>query len=300
LHTITRVIEHTSRSDTFTIYPLGDVHIGHRGSREDALSAYVKRIAADPNAYWIGLGDYLDCIMRHDPKRFDVRELALWMTLADQDDIVKAQRDRFLVLTRPIWGKCLGLLKGNHEDAIRRHHERDVYGDILSAVAEESPYCTEVDKLEHKTGAELAFGYSGILRLVFRRGSDGGSVRSWSLPTFLHHGAGGGKLKGAKALNLQRVAGWADVGLVIMGHVHDEVIEPVNRIGTDTNGNLVNNRIMTMVSGTFLDTWCKDGAAYVENALYPPGSIGTPYVVVRPGLDEAHPLAARERVQVVS
>ena len=292
---ILRRIPFDSRADIFSIYPLGDTHVGHRGSREDAFAVYADRIEADPLARWVGMGDYLDCVQRSD-KRYDVRETAEWMTLADQEDIVAAQRDHWLMMTRHIWSKCLGLLKGNHEDAIRRHYERDVYAELLRAVAEDNLWCEQMDGLGRKTGAELALGYVGQLWLQFARSN--GSVTS--IDSWWHHGYGGGRLKGAKALALQRAAGQFDVRLLVMGHTHDEVIEPINRIKRTVRGRLWNQRTMTMVSGTFLETYSTEGAAYIERAGYPPGSIGTSYALVRPGMDLDAPLYERELVQVVS
>ena len=114
------------------------------------------------------------------------------------------------------------------------------------------------------------------------------------------------RLKGAKALGLQRIAWSFDCDLAIHGHVHDEVIEPVNRVGVTTNGKLYNHRTMAFVSGTFMRSWHEDGAAYSEQALYFPGSVGTSYARVRPWLQEkadgvySEGLQCRDAIQVLS
>ena len=299
MEVVIRPIDHASRADKFRIYPLGDVHIGHKGCREDVFQEYVQKVAEDESAYWIGMGDALDCVQRGD-KRFEVAELPEWIEVDDLTDIVAAQRDRFLALTEPIWHKCLGLLKGNHEDLICRRYERDVYRELVGAVRTKAPWQPEKSG-PMKGDVKMALGYEAIMRLTFRRHA-GERVKAVNIDLFLHHGAGGGRLKGAKALNLQR-AGWAFVvDAVIMGHTHDEVFEPVNRIGLSAGGRVYNKRTMGMVSGTFLDTHCQDGAAYVERALYWPGSVGTGHLEIWPhrnqrGTDALH---SRERVRIVS
>ena len=64
-----------SRSDTFTLVPIGDVHIGNAACDEARLRRVVDRIAADEWSYWVGLGDYCDFINMQD-KRFSPDSLA--------------------------------------------------------------------------------------------------------------------------------------------------------------------------------------------------------------------------------
>ncbi|GIV81705.1 MAG: hypothetical protein KatS3mg051_1059 [Anaerolineae bacterium] len=69
-----------SRADEFRIIPLGDIHVGARGSDTAAFRHVVEDIASDERAYWIGMGDYLDAINRSDP-RFSPGILADWFTV---------------------------------------------------------------------------------------------------------------------------------------------------------------------------------------------------------------------------
>ena len=93
-----------AHGDEFRLYGLGDLHLGCPTVDEKALRALVGRIAEDPRAHWIGMGDYGDLIDARDP--------------------------RFGFL--PIRDRCLGLLEGNHETSV---YKRTNYS-LLTAVAE--------------------------------------------------------------------------------------------------------------------------------------------------------------------
>lgn len=259
-----------------TIWPLGDVHVGAAACDERAFKRDVARIAADPSAWWVGMGDYIDAITRHDP-RFDTGELASWITVRDMRDLVTAQRDRFLEMTRPIWPKCLALVFGNHENAIIRHYERDVYREIVGAI---QPASAEPD-------VTLAIEYEGYLRVVFRRAVavTTGAGPVVSLDVYLAHGYGGGKLMGGKALTLGREAGWHAVDLLLMGHTHAPLAMPQWRRWVDRRGNVRTRRLTAVVTGTY-----SIDPDYARRAGYAPGGDGCPRVIVDPwgqaGLDD--------------
>lgn len=284
--------EHAGRDAHLTLWPLGDVHIGHVAADESAFAARVAKIADDPSAYWVGMGDHIDAVGLRDP-RFAPGEMARWAFKPEHmRDLVTAQRDRFLELTRPIHHKCLAMLYGNHERTIHKYAERRVHDEIVSAIRPATPWAAE----------DIDLGYTGFLLLRFSRASGGSrTVRVW-----LHHGAGGGRLKGSKALGLQRIAWAFDCDLAIHGHVHDEIAQPVNRIGVTHTGKIYNKRTLAFVSGTFMRTWHPDGAAYAEQSLYFAGSVGTPHAIIRPWLQERQNgvafdgLFCRDAIQVIT
>ena len=69
---ISREFKLQGRSAELEIYPLGDLHIGSRDCAEGLLKKAIKDINDNPNARWIGGGDYLDAIKPSDSKRFDM------------------------------------------------------------------------------------------------------------------------------------------------------------------------------------------------------------------------------------
>lgn len=266
-----------SRSDEWTLYPLGDIHIGNRACDEKQFRAVVADIAADDHALWIGLGDYADFIQRNDP-RFEVESLASWFKIADLADIAAAQRDRFLDIVEPIAPKCLGLVEGNHERAIHKHYERDIYLEIVAGIKDRGGFAAE-----HK----LAFGYSGWLLLNFCRGENRSAATL--LRIWLHHGFVGGRLAGAKALNMQRVLWSRACDLAIMGHSHNAAtqVEAVERVAGDK---VVQDHRIGCFSGTFMTS-----ARYGEAKGYFPMPLTQTRVVLQPGARYQ-----RDRVRVIS
>ena len=209
-----RVLSHDfhteSRSTVYKLIPLGDIHIGAAACDEDRLMKIVKRIEKDELAYWYGMGDYCDFINMRDP-RFSVGTLAPWISMEMMGDLAKAQRDRFLDIFKPIAHKCIGMIEGNHETSIHKFYERDIYSEIVSEIKEAGRFAPD---------HQLAFGFYGWSFLRFYR-----KGHSHLFKINLHHGYVGGKLAGAKALEMQRWLWSHDADVVVFGHSHNTSIQ---------------------------------------------------------------------------
>ena len=266
-----------SRADTWRLYPLGDIHLGNAACDERLFRQAVQRIADDDSALWIGLGDYADFVNVSDP-RFDSESLASWVRMAHLVDLARAQRERFLDIVQPIASKCLGLIEGNHERAIQKHYERSIYSEIVTGIKEHGGFDADHD---------LAFGYSGWLLLHFYRQPNrkAGAV----IRVNLHHGFVGGKLAGAKALNMQRWLWNHEADLVIFGHSHNEMIQ-VEAVEKVKGSKIVHDHRIGCYSGTFMN-----GARYAEKGGFFPAPLTQPHVVLHPGAHEH-----RDRIRVVT
>ena len=266
------------RATTFRLFPLGDVHLGNAACDEKLFRSVVQRIADDDNALWIGLGDYCDFINVSDP-RFDPESLSPWVRMAHLPDLARAQSERFLEIVQPIAHQCLGLVEGNHERAIAKHYERSIYSEIVTGIKERGGF---------ESDHPLAFGYSGWLMLHFYRhatkDAHGRLVR-----ISLHHGFVGGKLAGAKALNMQRWLWTHDCDLAIFGHSHNTMAQ-VEAVESVKGNRVVRHHRIGMYSGTFMN-----GARYSEKAGYFPLPITQPHVLLRPGAAEQ-----RDQIRVVT
>ncbi len=268
-----------TRSDLFHIYPVGDIHLGNAACDEKRLQLVVNEIAADEHAYWIGLGDYCDFINCSDP-RFEAASLASWFTVSDLTDLARAQLERFRDIITPIAPKCLGLIEGNHESAISRHTERNIYSDIVTMIKSAG---------QHPADFPLALGPYGWLTLAFHGGptSAGGS---WITQLNVHHGFTGGRLAGGKALSMQRWLWTHNADLVLFGHSHNtstqvEAVEAIDRAGHVT----VTNRL-GVYCGTFLNQ-----ALYAQRAGFMPQSASNVVITLRPGAVDS-----RDRVRVTA
>jgi len=260
----------------YRIVPIGDVHIGTAACDETLLRQVVGRIEADPYCYWFGQGDYAEFINRQD-KRFDPAALADWVDMVDLVDLAQAQRDRFLSIVRPIAGKCLGLVCGNHEGEILYKFERDIYREIVVTIKQWGGFPADHD---------LAFGVYGWLHLVFYFGPDKGGG-STTITGNVHHGFTGGRLGGAKALNMERWLWTHDADFVVFGHSHNADIYRRAVEFVDRRGHIRQKVRLGGYAGTFMRS-VNDGGppTYTEWRGYLPQPIGGIEIELRPGLQK--------------
>jgi hypothetical protein len=212
MRVIERHIEVGGRSEWIVIYGIFDAHTGTVRCREDKLKQIVSEIAVNKNSYWIGGGDMAEFIIRSDPRHKE-SDLAPW--LHGKDDIAKVQIEHLAEIVTPIAPQCLGLLCGNHEDEIFKHHERNVYSDILSAIKNSCGH-----------NEQLGLGYDGFILLRDRRGNH----HTDTLTIFTEHGYGGGRLKGGDVLNSQRIFANVDCDVYLAGHRHKAHLIPHTKV----------------------------------------------------------------------
>ena len=252
------------------LVPLGDIHIGSGLCDEDLLKKVVNFIKEN-GYYWVGMGDYCEFISLSDP-RFDPKSLARWVRTEHLSDLVSVQRDRFLEIVEPIADRCLALLEGNHERSIRKHYERDVYLEIVGTI-------------KKMAGAgqdrKLALGYEGWVRLKFYREKARRSAME-KVDIHLNHGFVGGRLAGAKALNMQRWLWTHAADLVLLGHSHVSMSQAEAVESLDKAGNPVIERRVGAFTGTFMRSTEKGTATYREVRGYLPLPHGGVLVMLRP------------------
>jgi hypothetical protein len=273
MNVIRQDIYNVKKSDIFRIYPLGDIHLLAKACEENKFKAKVKRIAEDPNGLWLGMGDFGDFINPSDP-RFDFASLADFLTLKDLADLPKVTKDRFLDIVKPIAHKCIALIEGNHERAIYKHYERNIYSEIVTGIKELGNF--PADK-------QLALGVYGWIILAFHQSKPGEQKEgSRVLKINAHHGFTGGRYAGSKSNTMQRWLQSVDANLVLMGHSHNteimvETVETVNAVGEVVNKNKIG-----CFTGTFLQSRIKDVSTYSELKGFMPQPLSNVIVTVKP------------------
>jgi len=259
------VIETTityARPDEFHFYPLGDEHCGIQHCAEGEISKQIKIIRDDPLGYWFGMGDKGEFISPSDP-RWDVGVIADWV---HQDNIAVDQTDWYCDMVSPIKGKCLGLLEGNHEDAIRIHNHIDVHKNI----------CT-------KLGVRN-LGYAAFLKLVFKRNR---SRECHSIIGYITHGSGWAITKGAKLNKLQRMMDAFQADFYAMGHMHDIITDSKPYLTLDVMNRIKQKEKVGAVTGCWFKTYAQGiRASYGEKRNYPPTAIGCPVFTIKPDTQE--------------
>ena len=203
-------IECASRTDRFELFVFGDMHIGKRNCDENAIRKQVSEILRSskmPGRHIRVLlgGDNINAVIPKDIKRFDFNDMADWFVNDEKldwremlGDAINQEIRRAISILQPIQHLIIGALHGNHEDAIRKHHNVDVHTRLC-------------DKLEVEDLTDEAF-----VRLRFKYGATSSTVK-----VYLRHGYGGGRGAGAEPNKLAALlAEWEDADICFTGHTH--------------------------------------------------------------------------------
>ena len=262
---ISRTIEYKSRKDNFLIYPIGDIHAGSIHCAEQEIQQKVREIKETKNAYWLGMGDYADCILKDD-KRFDIGGLAPWVKA---DNILRCQSDWIKDLFSPIKGKCLGLITGNHEESIHSKYQEDFTRNL----------CTDL-------GVSYG-GYACYVLLRFQR-TTGETKTSQTYKIHAWHGAGAAQTEGARLMRLMRLVNDFTAHIYLMGHLHAMTQHTPDRI--DCIGERLKSvKLAATITGSWLRayTYSKDSVnpSYAEIKGYKPSRIGCPIIRIHPDHD---------------
>ncbi len=258
-------INYKSRKDVFTLWAVGDIHNGNKACAVDKLKQDVQRIKDDPNARWLGTGDYAEFI-GHTDKRFDPDAVAENISVSDLRELgpvlMRQVRDFFM----PIKDKCIGILQGNHE---LKYEERFQQRLTAWLAAELETKC---------------FDYSTIFDLVFKRLR--GTTRRFRV--YAHHGAGYAITSGGK---LNRLIGfmhrWPKADIVIIGHVHEKMMHKnVPLDGNDKCSKIVQTPQVGIITGSYLKTYSEGVTTYGEQRGYSPVALGAAAIIIKPDTGE--------------
>lgn len=267
------IAEHSSRSDTFRLYPIGDIHLGAAACDVDALRSTVDHIAADPSARWIGMGDYAECINLQD-KRFDLKSVDK-KYLPRLDDIANACFEDLAEMFGPIREKCLGLLVGNHEETLRLKHSQDVHGALCLRLGLKN------------------LGYDSLIRWTFRRKVSGSKCPSSQLTIFASHGTIAGRRDGSKLNRIEDLHRNFDADMYLVGHGHSQIVGRSVQLSVPDSGELkLKERLrLSMMTGTWRKNYQEGTRDYGEKAHFSPPVIGCPIVTIRPWSDPRNRLS---------
>lgn len=273
-------IELNSRTSEIEIYPLGDIHLGARNCAEKHLRRAVSDIADNPNAYWFGGGDILDCIKPQDIKRFDFKNLPDWIVEGKAieikeklADILNEQKNRAVEILSPIKKKCLGLIEGNHEDSIGRYYNQDIQATL----------CKEL-KVENLTDCFM-------VRLMFGRIK---GVTNKVLFMFAQHGCCGGRTAGAEPNHLARLQSyWEAADIALRGHSHTYDIRPPKPVLCLPRSGELPRELLCKYRwvanwGCWLKSYAVGASSYDSRQAYPPRPLGTIKITIRPFLNTTH------------
>lgn len=243
-----------SRKEWVYLIPLGDLHLGNAGADLKKFKSQIEYIKNKSNCFWVGMGDYLDCINYSDKKRFDPAIIPEPFR-SNLDNCVPFQIAEFVKLIAPIINKCIGLHRGNHEEAIRKYYQVDVLKEISRA------FNFKVKLLQD----------AALTRIRLIRPLNPG-ITTYDI--FSTHGNVGGKKGGAKINRLEDMIGYIDADIYLMGHSHIKATSSRSVLFIDHTLNVKHKKRVMAVTGCFLNGYVKGVSSYVEKWGFPPSSTG--------------------------
>lgn len=247
------------QDEQFTLFFFGDVHAGVESFAEDKFRSFVKEAAAVPNAYFLGMGDYLDFASFSGNKRLNSGD----MHETEEEWInsrVKKDCDEFISMIEPFKGRIIGLIGGNHQFKLANGRTTDEY------IAEQ---------LDTKY-----LGWLSVIDLGF------GSVRSKDIKQnhcriFACHRARGGRLLGSSingVIDMSNVIGNCDIyaaGDDHKRHVNTRPILNVTPAPNAATGFTIKERRQYFVrSGSFQRSYVKDTSGFAQSKLMYPVDLG--------------------------
>jgi len=262
-------------ADKFYFYPLGDCHLGVVHCDEDLLRAKVAEIKSlGRKALWLGMGDYGDCITPSDFKRWEGKILAPWMK-GNEDNIGPTQVEKVNEILSPIWGQCLGLIEGNHDDNIRRYNHYDFMKELLKLAnnKKEPPW----DKVPYG-------GVSCFVRLNFKREN---SNESHDYIIHARHGEGSARTSGARALAVLRLSqSMVNAHITFMGHLHGQESPDIPQRIILKGGKIKSFETVATMTGAWIRAYMQGvPPMYLERWGSPPSTLGCPRIVIEPQHD---------------
>jgi hypothetical protein len=178
----------------FTLYPLGDFHVGSPQCNESFIKKVIEEIRDNPQARWVGMGDLMENAIIG--SKSDVYKQIL---------PPKEQLEYIVELLSPIKDKGLFLIAGNHEQRTMR---------VVGLMPEQY------------VSIQLGIPYMGYSCLAVFQLVE--AERPNTFMCYFHHNYGGGYSKGGKvnrSIQLRSIVPTADA--TFSGHFHVTARTPV-------------------------------------------------------------------------
>lgn len=229
-------------SPSVNLYPIGDTHLGAIDTDEATLRADIKKIADDPHARIVFMGDCGDCITHRDP-RFAA---GMWAqryieAMHHEGGVITETVEHVAELFDPVRDKIWAWLSGNHERTIRKHTDREIGNEICTLLGIQSKY----------------LGYGGFIRVEWHRDSTNAGPQAVTVIDAMH-GWQGGRRSGAKLNQMEVELSYTDADMILRGHSHDRVAQVVQSLRVGRNGVQDWPRVIAH-TGTYKQGWIDTG-----------------------------------------
>lgn len=230
---------HFAENNDLTVWLLGDMHIGARECDEKRLKADIDRIAADPNARVVLLGDIINNAVKSSVSNvYEER-----YSPSESCDIAAK-------MLEPIKDKILAAVGGNHENRSAKEVDLDPAYEIMC-----------------RLGISQLYRKNGVFVRIQIGEKNGTGLKNPTYVLYATHGSGGGTTPGA-AVNRQHKTTTIFEGIdaFVQGHVHKAINFYPERIKFDPhNGKVTRKSIVCAIAPSYLQY-----GGYALRASLPP------------------------------
>lgn len=257
------------------IVPLGDLQYGSEACDFDRFKRHVEWAVALPNAYFLGMGDYVD--FGSPSNRASLRALIekgeLYDTAQDLvDNAAQAHLEELLEVLEPTKGRWLGLLEGHH------------FWTFADGTTSDTRLCQAL-------GAPF-LGTCALVQVRFRQAKPT-HKQAPSFVIWCHHGRGSGQMQGSPLNKLEQVTKAFDADVYLIGHHHKKASAKMQRLagiwGPTGKGRLLHKNVIIAGTGGFLKGYMQGSkrgsvarGGYVEQGMMVPVALGGVVIWARP------------------
>lgn len=245
---------------------LGDIQAGAEGADLPRLRRHIEW-GLRHDCYFVGMGDFTDFLSPSNRSR--LKAAALYDT-ANQLIAKWHQQhlDELLDVLMPTKGRWLGFLEGHHT----YEFDDGSTSDTRIAAALDGSY----------------LGTCGIIRLNFR---DDENKRSLHAHIWAHHGEGSSAMAAGPFNKLEKVSGFIEADVLMMGHYHragSMLVNKLHVVGSKLP-RLRHRTVALVATGSFLRGYTQGSrsggraaGSYVERGMMPPTALGNVVVTLTP------------------
>jgi len=246
--------------NTFYLIPFGDIHRSSPHCAVDRWLDFCNWAKSKKNAYFLGMGDYLD--LASTSERPLLTHSALHESSRRTLDDMAMEYVRLIVKEMSFMkGRLIGLVEGNH------------YYDFIDGTTSTQRMCAMLD-----------CKYLGVSSFVRLRVPESGN-RSNTVDIWAHHGLGASRLVGGSLNRVQQMAEAAEADIYLMGHDHKKSVGFVNRLRLCRAGGklaLNHRKVLMARTGSFLKGYVPEEASYIADAGLSPTDMGVVKIELTP------------------
>lgn len=194
-------------ADEIQIIIFGDVHWDSPNHAESKWQEDLEYFRSQKNAYFLGMGDYLDSTST--TERECLGDISKKMHETFRNDIQALQHakiDGFSKQVAFMKGRVIGIVNGNHFFQFQSGINTDQY-------------------ISENLNAKY-LGVCSLIRLYFNFGNTANGSQTQAIDLFVHHGQGASRLVGGSVNRVIQMFEGVEADVAIMGHDHKRCAVP--------------------------------------------------------------------------